>query len=255
MKIVIIEDEPLAADRLQELIHEYESHIEVLARLDSVESAVAWFNQHGMPELIFMDIQLADGISFQIFEQSQIKVPVIFTTAYDEYAIKAFKVNSIDYLLKPLSFDAVADALDKYVQLHVKQDAPPTIDPALVQSLMSQLHKPSFKSRFIVKKGEHLLSVGIEQINYFYAEDKVSFLKTREGKRYIIQQILGELEELLDPDIFFRINRQYIARFEAITDIISYSNSRLKVNLSHCEDDGIIVSKQKVQAFKQWLDQ
>lgn len=255
MNIVIVEDEPLAADRLQELVHEYESHIQVLARLDSVESAVSWFKENGMPDLIFMDIQLADGISFQIFEQSQIKAPVIFTTAYDEYAIRAFKVNSIDYLLKPLSFDSVANALDKFVNLHVKQEAPAAIDPTLLKTLMSQIQKPSYKSRFIVKKGEHLLSVDINQVNYFYAEDKVSFLKTREGKRFIIQQTLGELEELLDPAIFFRINRQYIARFEAIEDIISYSNSRLKVKLSHCEDDEIIVSKQKVQAFKSWLDQ
>jgi len=255
MKVLIVEDEPLAADRLEELILEYEPHIEIMAKLDSVSSVVKWISQNPLPDLAFFDIQLADGLSFRIFEQVDFKRPIVFTTAYDEYAIQAFKVNSIDYLLKPIQFDELADAIDKYVKLFDRTSftgQPLTLD-TIHQLIDSIGKKQAYKSRFVVKRGEHLQSIHINEILYFYTEDKVTFLKTQDGKRFIMEYTLSELEEQLDSKVFFRINRQYLISHQALKDVVAHSHSRLKVTLNHTDDDRIIISKQKVAEFKKWL--
>lgn len=256
MKVLIVEDEPLAAERLEDLILQYESHIEILAKLESVEDTVNWLNSHPAPDLAFFDIQLADGLSFRIFDQVKFESPIIFTTAFDEYAIRAFQVNSIDYLLKPLEYEDLADALDKYAKLFINANVSKDI-PSLetLQALMQSFQKPQkFKKRFVVKKGEHLVSVPVEETLYFYSEDKFTFLRMLEGQRYIIDFTLAELENQLNPEKFFRVNRQYLIAHEALQDIISYTHSRLKVRLKFSEDKNIVVSKQKVAEFKGWLE-
>lgn len=256
MRILIVEDEPLAAERLAQLILEYESHIQVVATLDSVRGTVKWLQEHPEPDLVFMDIELADGLSFNIFEQQRLQAPVIFTTAYDEYAIRAFKVNSVDYLLKPLSAEDVAQAIDKYVRLFTRPE--PALAPVNLQTikaLLEDMHQPQvYKQRFVVRQGERLFSIPVQEILYFYAEEKLTFLKTRAGKRHIVEETLGELEARLDPQAFFRLNRQYLVCHDAIQEIIAHSHSRLKVLLPFTEDDQIIVSKNKVGDFKTWLD-
>lgn len=252
MNILIVEDEPLAAQRLADLVHQYESHIRILTMTDSIESTVSWLRSHPQPDLIFMDIQLADGLSFGVFDQIPVKSPVIFTTAFDEYAIRAFRVNSIDYLLKPLDFEAVAQALDKYVDLHMKKQAPPApISIETLREMMSGMQQ-NYKTRFVVKKGEHLVSISTGDILYFFSEDKATLFRTLNNKKYVVDFTLSELEAQLDPATFFRLNRTYLARLEAITDILTYSASRLKITLQHSSDE-VFVSKQRVGEFKEWL--
>lgn len=256
MKVLIIEDEPLAAERLSEMIVEYESHIEIQGMLDSVKGAVAWLKRNPTPDLMFLDIQLADGLSFAIFDEVNPNCPIIFTTAYDEYAIKAFKLNSIDYLLKPLDFEELATAMDKFVKVHYKPAIPNINNGIDIEALraMMQPKEPQYKQRFVVKKGEHLRAIPVDEILYFYSEDKVTFFKSSEGERFMINFTLGEIEGMIDPAIFFRINRTYLLRYEAINDMINYSNRRLKVKLQHATDPNILVSREKVGMFKEWLD-
>ncbi|MEM6262009.1 MAG: LytTR family DNA-binding domain-containing protein [Bacteroidota bacterium] len=255
MKVLIIEDELPAAERLTSLIRQYESHIEVMGPLDCVEEAVEWFKQNPAPDLAFMDIQLADGLSFFIFDQVEVTCPVIFTTAYDEYAIRAFKVNSVDYLLKPLSFEEFANSMDKYVELHMmpKKDEPAAIDINALRQVMSEMKK-DYQSRFVVRKGEHLLAVPVERILYFYSEDKVTLFRTADNQRFIVDRTLGELEERVNPAYFFRINRKYLVRPEAIKDMVTFSSSRIRLDLLHSDDREVVVSRQRVQEFKQWLE-
>lgn len=258
MKVLIVEDEPLAASHLASLIHQYESHIQILDKLESVREVVAWFGQNKEPDLLFLDIHLADGLSFAIFEQVEIQCPVIFTTAYGEYALQAFRANSIDYLLKPVQFDQLAQALDRYVtwfQRGAKAQKPQLVDLNVLRQMMhSQQEAPAYKKRFVVKKGEHLVSVPVEEILYFYSEDKATLFRTREGKRYIIEPTLSDLEPQVDPDLFFRVNRSCLLRLDAIQNILSYSNRRLKLTLQHQPEGEVIVSREKVREFKDWLD-
>ena len=254
MITLVIEDEKLAAERLIGLIRKYDSSIEVMDVLDSVEKSVNWFKSEPHPDLIFLDIQLADGLSFEIFEQTEVKGPVIFTTAYDEYTIKAFKVNSVDYLLKPVDYEALAAAIDKY-----KSNFGPGVhkefrpDAGLYDKLIRQL-SPGYKNRFIIKVGLHIRSVPVEEIDYFYTCEKNTFLSTNEGKDYALDYSLDQLEKLVDPDLFFRINRKFLINLNAIKDIIAYSNSRLKIILKNPPDEDAIVSREKVRDFKKWLD-
>ena len=257
MKVLIVEDEPLAAEQLENMILTYESHFEVVAKLDSIESSIHWLKNNPLPDLAFFDIQLADGLSFRIFEETQLEIPVVFTTAYDEYALKAFQVNSIDYLLKPIAYESLAKAIDKYARLFLspQTQATATVDVATIKAVVDSIRKPKkYKSRFVVKRGEHLVSVPTSEILYFYSEDKFTFLKTHEEQRYIIDFTLAELDSQLDPERFFRVNRQYLIAHEALQDIISYSHSRLKVKLQYSDDPNIVVSKQKVSEFKAWLE-
>mgnify|MGYP002777084424 CR=1 FL=1 len=249
MKIVIIEDEIPAARRLEKMVKELDTNIEILAKLDSIETAVAWFGLHGHPDVAFMDIELADGQSFEIFKQVEIKCPVIFTTAYDEYALKAFKVNSIDYLLKPIEAEALKQSFEKWKSL---QNVHSSYD---IQSLVDSITgKKDYKKRFLVRLGDRLISVENEHIAYFLTEDKYSFLVTTDNKKYILDQPLDEIERQLNPLEFFRLNRQFIAPHKSISGIHSHLNGKLKVSLLPAQKDEIFVSREKAAEFKSWLD-
>ncbi|MEO0895933.1 MAG: LytTR family DNA-binding domain-containing protein [Bacteroidota bacterium] len=257
MKVVIIEDEPLAVERLINLIHQYESHIKVVASLDSIQSAVEWFHQNETPDLVFMDIQLADGLSFGIFDKVQLKAPIIFITAYDNYAIKAFKMQSVDYLLKPISFEELATAMDKFVKVfwEKKVQSPVKVDLQALKALLTQKEK-SYKTRFVVKRGEHIHPIAVSDILFFYSEDKATLFKTRDGQRFFLDYTLNELEDKINPDEFFRVNRQYLCRIDSIEKILTYSQRRIRLYLKHTGDDTeVLVSREKVQKFKAWLDQ
>lgn len=256
MNVLIIEDEKMAADRLQSMLQTYDPQIEVLAQLDTVKRAVAWLLTQAHPDLIFMDIQLGDGISFEIFELVSIGCPVIFVTAYNEYAIQAFKVNSVDYLLKPLDKESLIQALEKYRKLFGQPDQKQLPAPGIeALKQLVQSYGTSYKNRFIVKVGEHLKAVQVSHILYFFSREKGTFAQTNDKKRFLMDYSLDQVEQRVDPNRFFRINRQYIVSFEAIHDIISFSNSRLKLLLPYAEDlKEIVVSREKVAEFKTWLD-
>jgi len=249
MKVLIIEDERPAAQKLTRLLKEIDPAVEVVALLRSVEEATNWFLENPSPELVFMDIQLEDGISFEIFENTTIEVPVIFTTAYDEYALKAFKVNSIDYLLKPIDPDELRKALDKFSQLHT-----PLSHYTKYESIIQQL-QPTHKERFLIRVGEHYKSVPVQDIACFYILERNAFLLTGSGKHYPIDYSLDQIERLVDPKRFFRANRNCIVNYDAIEDMIAYSSNRIKLILSHWEEnDDILVSRERVADFKQWMD-
>ncbi len=256
MKILIVEDEKPAAKRLERLIMEYNTSIEILAKLDSVKSVVKWFNNHDQPDLIFMDIQLADGLSFEIFDHVEINVPIIFTTAYDEYALKAFKVNSIDYLLKPIDNDELTSAFEKFNRLTstAQQENTPINSIEQITQAMTMLTR-QYKNRFIVKIGEHIKAVSIDDILFFFSRDRATYCVTSEGKSYLLDYPLQDVAEMVDPENFFQINRKYIISLKAVNDMVSFSNSRLKIILKHSTDDDVIVSRERVQDFKSWLDQ
>lgn len=253
MKIVIIEDEPHAAQRLQTLVSDLIPNAEIVAKIDTVKKSVQWLKANERPELIFMDIQLADGLSFQIFEQHTINSPVIFTTAYDEYALKAFKVNSIDYILKPVDKTELQAALDKLKNLSGQHGSNQKDVLANIGQAVEMLLK-KYKTRFVVKVGEHLRTIEVQSIRYFYSHEKTTFCVTDDNRNHILDYTLEQLEEMLDPSEFYRINRKYLVRSVAIQDIISYTNSRLKLVLKGSLDNDIIVARERVQEFKSWLD-
>lgn len=256
MKVLIIEDEPLAAERLSDLILAHDSNIQILGILDSVREAVDWFNNEPPPDLCFMDIQLADGLSFDIFEKTKVTCPIIFATAYDEYALRAFKVNSIDYLLKPVDNEGVKKAFEQYEGLIKDMPSQKVIpDLSLLQQAMKMM-KQSYKKRFIVKAGNHISSIPAEEILYFYSEHRTTWLKTKKLKKHAIDYTLEQLEDLLDPNQFFRLNRKYLTAFSAIQGVLTFSNSRLKVQLQDLpKEELILISREKVGNFKEWLDQ
>ncbi|WP_111668842.1 LytR/AlgR family response regulator transcription factor [Algoriphagus litoralis] len=250
MNILIIEDEKPAANRLIKLLEPHFPDISPIANLDTVARAVAWFDQNPEPDLIFCDIQLADGISFEIFEKVKLSTPIIFTTAYDQYAIKAFQVNAIDYLLKPIDPIELAKAVEKFKSRQIK----PALDMDILKSLL-QPEKKSYKSRFLVRFGEKIQSIPIEETAFFFSEERVTFLQTKEGKKFVLDSTLEQVEAAVDPAIFFRINRKYFCRVDAVEEVLSYSNSRLKVKLKNSTDSDILISREKVTEFKNWLDQ
>jgi DNA-binding LytR/AlgR family response regulator len=249
MNCFIVEDEIVATEKLVGLIKRYDQSANITGIVQSVKSAVKWLNSNQAPDLIFMDIQLADGLSFEIFEQTIVKTPVIFTTAYDEYALKAFKLNSIDYLLKPIDLGELKNAIDKFKE----NNSPKEIPAQVFDSIMHSLTK-KFKNKFVMNVGEHIKVFTTEDIQCFYSMEKYTFLQNNSGRDYAINYALDQLEDLLDPAQFFRINRKFIVSFSAISDIISYSNSRLKVKLKSNESDDLLVSREKVQDFKKWLE-
>jgi DNA-binding LytR/AlgR family response regulator len=260
MKIIIIEDEDLAAEGLSISLKKVDKTIEIIAILDSVKTAVDWFQNNPAPDLAFFDIQLADGVSFEIFEKTAVKCPVIFTTAYDEYALRAFKVNSIDYLLKPVSVLDLKSAFEKWQLLKGNTESPPpqSFDDSAMRQMMQMMTQrittPQYKTRFMVKIGEHLQAFAVEDIEYFYGENKTVWLRHRNGRKYVIDYTLEQLEDMLDPMRYFRINRKYIPSIEAITNVTSYSNSRLKIQLKEPPDkEDILISREKVETFKNWL--
>lgn len=256
MKVLIVEDEELAAEGLLQNLRRIEPKVEILAVLDSVREAVNWFSENSMPELAFFDIQLADGLSFSIFEQCNITCPIIFTTAYDEYALRAFKVNSIDYLLKPFEVEDLRKALEKWRLLSGSTALQPDAEimRLLMQQMSSQIRQPSYKTRFMVKTGDHLHSINSSEIDYFYSENKIVWLRQQNGRKYLIDYTLEQLEEMLDPQDFYRINRKYIVSIGAIKSVAAYTNSRLKVLLKEPPDkEEVLISREKVEAFKGWL--
>ena len=254
MKALIIEDEKLAASRLEKLLLNSSHEIQVLAKLDTIKRAVEWLEEMTSPDLIFMDIQLADGLCFDIFDLVQVKCPVIFTTSYDQYAIRAFKVNSIDYLLKPLDPGELYNAINKFDFLAKKSSAKTSPESMALQEAIKMLKQKSYKERFIVKIGEHIKSIAIEDINHFVSQEKATFAHTNSNKKFLLDYTLDQLMELLDPQLFFRISRKYIISIHGFNDIIAYSNSRLKIHLKHDATMDAIVSRERVQDFKKWLD-
>ncbi|MEM7368109.1 MAG: LytTR family DNA-binding domain-containing protein [Bacteroidota bacterium] len=250
MKVVIIEDEKPAAERLKRYLLKYDPAIEVMGQLTSVHQSVAWLEVHQEEvDLLFMDIQLTDGISFEIFQEIGVRKPVIFTTAYDEYAIDAFRVNSIDYLLKPITFTMLAQAMKKLNALKEQFASGDHVAP-----IIRHLHaERSYKHRFLVRLGNRIQAIPIEEIALFFAEGRTVFLLTRKNKKFILEYRLQELEELLDPTQFFRVNRTFVIPVHGIQEVLVYSNSRLKILPSAQTDKEIIVSRDKVQAFKEWL--
>lgn len=250
MKILLIEDEKPAFKLLKKQIESYFPDAEILGNLDSIASSISWFKQNPPPDLIFCDIQLADGISFDIFENIKLSTPIIFTTAYDQYAIKAFRVNAIDYLLKPIDPIDLKRAVDKFKANQISS----TIELDVLKDLLSP-KKVNYKSRFLVRFGEKIQSVPIEDISFFMSEERITFMQTHEGKKYVLESTLEQTEAQVNPENFFRLNRKYLASMEAIDGIFTYSNSRLKVTLKNCADQDILVSREKVMDFKNWLDQ
>lgn len=250
MTTVIVEDEDLAAWGLISKLHRLDPGIEILATLDSVKAAVQWFRENPAPDLAFFDIQLADGLSFEIFEQVKVPCPIIFTTAYDTYALRAFRVNSVDYLLKPVDMEDLARALSKLRQLR----GPAALDAEIIRQMMQTLKSRQYKTRFMVKVGDHLTAIAADEIDYFFGENKIVWLRHQNGRKYPVDYTLEQLEDLLDPQHFFRINRQYITAIGVIKDVVAYSNSRLKVTLREpMNNNDILVSREKVEAFKMWL--
>ena len=253
MNVIIVEDEQLAAERLADLLDQLGKDIKVKAILDSVKATVQWLKVHPAPDLAFFDIQLADGLSFQIFEEITLNCPIVFTTAYDEYAIQAFKTNSIAYLLKPINKEDLQGAFEKIEALKSTfQKEPASFD---WEKIRESLTRKPFKKRFIVKSGAHFYSIKTKDIQCFFSEHKMAWLQQFDGKKYVLDLSLEELEQQLDPTQFFRINRKYILSLEAVNVITAYSGSRLKIDLQHHGKEKIIVSRERVGDFKEWLDQ
>lgn len=255
LRTVIIEDEPRAARRLKKLLLEVEPEIEVLAVLESVEEAISYFSNSPELDLIFSDIQLADDVSFSIFKQVDTHAPVIFTTAYDAYAIDAFKANGIDYLLKPISAEDLRKALAKYRSL-IKENI---AEPQIAWDEVAQLLKgqgaggATYKKRFMVKVGTQLKSITASEVVAAYSRDKATFLFTNQKRSYPIEQSLDVLQDQLDPERFFRINRGFMVSLEANPEISAYSNSRLKLAIPGLEEELIIVARERTKEFKVWL--
>ena len=254
MKTIIIEDEKPAARLLQRKLEKLD--IEVGVMLHSVEEALDWFSKNEHPDLIFLDIQLSDGLSFEIFEKVEIKSAVIFTTAYDEYALRAFKLNSIDYLLKPIDEDDLEIAVAKFKSLLPKQELQTQslgIDFEQIKKMLANPFEKNYKKRFTVKIGQHLKVISIDEIECFFSENKGTYIHTFDNRNYLIECTLELLEQELDPGDFFRISRKFIIPLKAIKEIVVYSNSRLKVILPSYKEEEVIVSREKVSDFKTWI--
>lgn len=232
---------------------EYDPGIEILEVLESIEEAVIWLNDHAEPDLMLLDIHLADGLCFKLFEQVSVKSPVIFTTAYDQYALQAFKINSIDYLLKPLDKKELCRAMDKFHSLQQERRVFSATDVQQLRITMEQLTK-KYRGRFLVRYADAIYFKNVDEVAYFYADDKVVFLVPSDGKKYLMESNLESLEDALDPALFFRINRKIIARIESIQKVKTLLSSRLQVFLSPPFSQEVYVSKYRSQEFKNWLD-
>lgn len=251
MRTLIIEDEEPAAARLQKMLLEIDPEITVLGVIVSIKSAVAWLDKNAMPDLILMDIHLSDGTSFDIFNEVKVTCPVIFITAYDQYALKSFQVNGIDYLLKPVKKDELKRALEKFNKWFMNRSGQ-GIDYSKLASLIQKSDR-ELKKRILIRYGDIIKTVEIADVAYFYTEGKINFLKTKSNITYPIDFNLDELEHIIDPKVFFRINRQFIVNFDAITKMVSFSKSRVKITLSPISDIETIVSTERSGNFKHWL--
>ncbi len=254
MKVVIVEDEAPAFRRLQKLIEETDSTIEIIEVLDSVKDTVLWLNKNEDPDLIFMDIQLSDGLSFDIFDQVEVNAPVIFTTAFDEYSLKAFKVNSIDYLLKPINQVELKESLEKLRKLKASFGNGNGSSPDLrnvIEEIRNQSR--SYKDRFLVKVGDKLMAIYTHEIAFIYTHNSVVHLVEKSGKKYILDHSLDEAQELLNPESFYRANRQYILHLPFIRVVHKYHKGKLLVELSIDNEEHIVVSAEKATDFKNWF--
>ena len=251
MKVLIIEDEAPAFRRLQRILESLDENIEIVEVIDTVEESINWLTVNTAPDLIFMDIQLADGLSFEIFESTEIKTPIIFTTAYDEYALKAFKVNSIDYLLKPIDEEKMALSLSKFKNL--KATFSSSVD--LKEILRNiQPEEKKYKSRFLVKNRDKLLSISVQEIAYFITENGIVYLYTQDGNKKVFDKPLDQIEGQLNPENFFRINRQCIANIEAVEAAHTYDKGKMLVDLMPKSSQPTLISREKASDFKRWLD-
>ncbi|MBA6151186.1 LytR/AlgR family response regulator transcription factor [Gelidibacter maritimus] len=251
MNIIIIEDEKPSARRLQRMLANLQ--IEANTLLHSVEESIAWFSEHTHPDLIFLDIQLSDGLSFEIFEALEITSAVIFTTAYDDYALQAFKLNSIDYLLKPIDEDDLAKAVEKYKSRLPKQKSVVVDFDDIRKMLINPLDR-TYKKRFSVKIGQHLKLITAEDIECFYSENKGTYAYTADGRSYLLDVSLEQLESDLEPAKFFRVSRKFYVNIDAIVDMISYTNSRIQIKLKTFNEHDIIVARERVKDFRAWLE-
>ncbi|WP_080057935.1 LytR/AlgR family response regulator transcription factor [Spirosoma aerolatum] len=256
MQVLIIEDEDLAALRLSRLLAELEPRMRIVETIASVEASVKYLQNEPAPDLIFMDIELADGQSFEIFEQVLVPAPVIFTTSYDAYAIKAFKVNSIDYLLKPIKQPELAASLRKYHQLNPQSEPAVRQEKAieaLIQQLRQQTQTPEYRRRFLVRHLSQWLPVDVSEIAYFHSEERVTLFRTCKGQKFSLDYPLDELEILLDPAQFFRISRQFIVSVNAVQQIHPHANHKLKLILDPAPAEDVLVSRERTAAFKTWM--
>ncbi|RVU03146.1 response regulator transcription factor [Mucilaginibacter limnophilus] len=256
MKVLIIEDEQLAVAKLTQTLNKAEPDAEVIGVAESIASSVKWLLEHEAPDLILMDIELADGQSFAIFEQVEVTSPVIFTTSYDEYALRAFKVNSIDYLLKPIQQNELKAALQKLQALRsnsIKTDEQTLKIEKLVNQLQQQAGLKEYRKRFLVRHLQKLLSIEMEHIAYFYSEDRVSFFRTFDGQRYLVDYTMDEIEEMIDPKYFFRPGRALIVAIGSVEQMEPYFGNRLALRLKPGFDKEALVSREKVSDFKVWM--
>jgi two-component system response regulator LytT len=252
MEILIIEDEQLGAEKLIRLVKAIDSSIEIVGNTRSIKSSVEWLLQHKHPDIILMDIELTDGQSFEIFNHVNIKSMVIFTTSYDEYALQAFKVNSVDYLLKPIKREELKNALEKYQQWQQKFSSSSLNIEHLINELKQQ-QSPSWRSRFLVKVGQKLISIETPEIAYFYAEGRLSYFITWDKQKHILDYTIEELEQMLDPKQFYRANRGFIIHIKAVSQIHNYFNGKLKLELQPAIDKEVLISREKATEFKEWM--
>lgn len=253
MKVLIIEDEQRTALNLQAILSDLDPGIDVLGIVDSVEGAIHYFQTHPSPELIFMDIQLADGQSFEIFQEVRIECPVVFCTAFDEYALQAFQVNGVDYILKPFDRESVGRALAKVKNLqNFFQQGPAGLEK--LADLINKM-KPTYKTSFLVGHRDKLLPIAASDIAYFYIEHEITFLNTYEGRRYVVNHTLDELEKSLDPRQFYRANRQFLVNYKAVSEVEHYFARKLLLKLNAVTKEPIVVSKAKASEFLSWMEQ
>ena len=257
MKILIVEDEDLAVKKLKKTLQSVDETANVVGEADSIKSTVNWLQNNPAPDLILMDIELADGQSFEIFNHVQVKSPVIFITSYDEYALKAFKVNSVDYLLKPVQKEDLQTALEKYRQIKKMYTTEPATQQVLIEDLVKELQQKlqnkEFRKRFLVKHGQKLVSVEVDDIAYFFSDGRLNFFKTFDNKKFVVDYTMDELNEMLDPEKYFRISRSFFISVNSVAQIHDYFGNRLMLQLKPETDKEAIVSREKVTEFKNWL--
>lgn len=258
MKVLIVEDEELAVKKIQKTLAAVDPDAEVVGVTDSILATVNWIEHNEAPDLILMDIELSDGQSFEIFNRVTIKSPVIFTTSYDEYALKAFKVNSVDYLLKPIQKEDLAAALQKLDSLkgiyQQSADHKPDVNiDSLVRELQQKLQPKEYRKRFLVRHAQKLVSIDTDEIAYFFSDGRLNFFKTFDNKKFVVDYTMDELEEMLDPNRYFRISRSFYISINSVDQIHDYFGNRLLLQLKPAVDKESIVSREKVTEFKKWM--
>ena len=254
MKILIVEDEDLAVKKLQKTLLSIDKMVEVSGVTESIQDTVDFLKENPSPDLILMDIELADGQSFEIFNLTEVKAPVIFITSYDEYALKAFKVNSVDYLLKPVQKDELEAALNKYKLLKGNRTSKNNNDiNTLIKELQTKLQPKEYRKRFLVKQAQKLVSIEVDDIAYFYSDGRLNFFKTTDNRKFVVDYTMDELSEMLDPDKYFRISRSFYVSIDSIDQIHDYFGNRLLLHLKPAVDKEALVSREKVMDFKKWM--